>query len=424
MIVKQQADVRSRINFDRVSSYATQCNALKNNGCYCDPPVTIESSAPDESLALSSYSDGIYLELTDAYAKTLQRKKLSDKLFCAYTYSSANKQWSSQQQKSHTFLKSGERFILYKLADGSLCRLEGFTTTFGSELAPAVFSRLHSCSADSPTQTTFYLQQRYPSNLITTSDYQQHALLGQEFMNSLQQYFSPNGNLFVSRFRPYTKQSGGYDGVYGSDEDYSRMEDDTEIIFSQVASHVQHAYKNNFILLSPMLSLASYSIGKDQIILTYYGGSPKSKLLAEVLEKRLRQLNGHSYKDGVILSDVDPEYSSFLFSFEILQLPEQDSLYALGDPRFTSGAKCKDISALWVYCQERGVKKISPQFYEQRSEIPALSITFVDAQNSHSLYDHRIPLLAQTLFLGVQDYLQQQATSQTSPLPQNLFSPP
>lgn len=413
-IAKQQADVRNRINFDRVSTYFTQCAALERKDCYCDLPITVEASALDESLSLTTRADGLYLELKNDKEKILQSKKLSDKSFCAYTYSSTTDTWSSRPASSYSFSKNGQSFILHKLADGSLCRLEGYTSQFTPDASSAVLSHLHSCSTEAASQITFFLQQRYPPNLVSENDFKKHSLLGKEFMDLLQSSFAPKGNLFVSHITPKVIDPEYMQGGASSSIDYSSPQDDTPLVFHEVASHVRHTYKDNFILLSPEIYSALFTAKKDTVLLSYYEGSPKSKLLADAIEKRLQELNGHSYKDEVILSDVDKDYTSYLFSFDFHKRTFTDSSLNQQD--------CS-LADIPLYCED-WAKQESPSFYEQRTEIPALAITFIDSYNSYSLYDHHLSVLSQALFLGVQDYLQQQAASQNKAVPGNIFDRP
>jgi len=384
-IAKQQTDVRSRINFDRVAAYLQQCQQYKDKECYCDPPLQLEQYGSGESLSVVTYADGLSLELTNTQQKLSQQKKLSQKNLCLYSYSSKDQRWEKATVLSYSFPLDKSTFLGYFAEDNTLCFFQDAVYSYSTILLEEIVSKFRSCNAPRTSPVLLYLQQRLPKQVL---DIRQAAYHGSQFLSASRQPFTPLGRIYTSVI----------------ETSHGVPFDQSETVFQRIMPALQQQPQSSLLILSPQLDVVQQSLDKDAIVLSYLKDSAPSQDLARSLLSRLQSLSGKSYSRMVQLTEQDPLYSTNLFSFDVRLEPLDDG---------------KAVSKGLFFFQP-WVGKRYPQFFKDRASVPAVFIDFIDYENKYSLLGNsQFLALAQTLFLGVQDYLQQPKPPKT----QDVFKP-
>lgn len=390
-IFKTQADVRSRINFDQISSYLQQCQQLGEKDCFC-PLLQLESMAPDISLQLQTLSDGLYLDLRETGATIpLERKKVSDKKFCVQDYSLRDRRWNSQITNSYSFT-SKQRFYGYIDSAGNLCSL---TSIYAPDfLTQQITSDFKLCSAPT-TSLRLYIHHRHPQNAL---DDKEALLLAHRYLDTLQSTLASLGRLSFTKLQPTTKTIS----KTSERPDYSFLFDPSSTRFFEIAKGVQQPYATNFILLSFLFGQQASAAPEDTLTLSYLTPSSSSKSLALALQQSLQALSDKSYTQQQLLPKEHPSFANHLLHFTVRLEPLTD----------------EQIISKNLLFSESWFQKNHPTLYSQRAELPAVFVDFIDFQNSYSLYQDHESTFSEAFLRGIQAYLQQPA-----PKTQDVFQP-
>lgn len=398
-IAKQQADVRSRINFDKVFTYLQQCQQLGQKDCYC-PLLTLERFGSDEFLHLQTLADGTYLDLQkEGLASPVARKKISSQKLCTYRYSQETQQWKSAPISTYSIdyrhrvtFDDPVVFMAYLDRDGNVCSLQGFLESglkfVERGLDPRITSQLRSCST--PQQEApylFYFQQRHTTS---TKNPEQVMKSGQALVQELQTVFASQGKTYFSKIEPFVYTST-LTGI--SRPEYDKPQDNTKALLSLLSKNLPQDFQNKFFILSPLYAQTAEKQEKDSVTLYYLQNSVASKSLATFIQQRLVTLVGKRYIDQTLLSDADLSSEQSRFEFWITVEPLDETAATKKGLFLTQSWFAKDYS----------------QLFQERHTLPAVFVDLVDHENPYALLDKHSYAFSQSFLLAVQDYLQQQS---------------
>ncbi|GEM_PF-2836993 len=414
---KTRVDVRTNIAYETLLNNFKTCAAYHNNECYC-PPVTLESFPQGDYIQLTTYENGIYLELRKEDSDTIfRRDKLTSAELCTYDY---------QPQQTPTYggyIQTGEplwvrapvQTLVVSKGFGSreaLFYLENTTSIcFATPRAIAPLqTKVRSCTLPAPSSgsITYLIHQRklpYQYTRYTFSGgkeptsqeepRQKISVLETLKLNDvLRKSFSLSlGKTYQSKLKPYTKSTPAIsiDPLERPDIDdyltYLSLDDESPETFAQISKELENKFGGRLAVLSTLYQQQD-TLGKDTITLSYLTTSPSSKLFAETLQKHLLALSGKSYRDEFILSSSEDDYAKYLLDFTVAVQPIEDS-------------QAKDLD--FPFLQGLVLQRY-PQFNAQRIAYPVVLVTFVDFRDATSLLNYHYYPFAQALLLGAKEF--------------------